>query len=135
MPGRACPVPAGEFNALYTPVQTTCEPLTTAYKVLFNSGGRGAQETNVNLGTQRIKTDVVATGCTVSMTQSVIQKTADSERIEQRIRGASLTIEATDRITGVVEITRYDESQQVTCSGQYDATFTQDIPITGSGSR
>ena len=79
----------------------------------------------MNLVDLRIKTEIEATGCTVSMTQSIIKKTAGTEWIEQRIRGASLSIDAPDRITGLVEIVRYDESQKVACSGMYEATFTQ----------
>lgn len=132
---KTCPRVAGEFVALYTPVtpvQASCDPLATVYKVPFDSGKRGVQETNVNLGYERIKTEIEATGCTLSMTQSVIKKTADSEQLEQKIKGGSLNVDAKDRVTGLVEMIRYDANQQVICSGMYDATFTQMAPTSSS---
>jgi hypothetical protein len=117
---------------LYTPVQTNCQPLTTVYKVPFDSGKRGVQETNVNQGYQRIKTEIEATGCTISMTQSIIKKTADSEQLSQKIKGGLLSVDAKDRVTGMVELTLYDENQNETCRGMYDATFTQTAPTSSS---
>ena len=133
---RSCPRVAGEFAALYTPVQTSCQPLATVYTVPFDSGRHGVQESNKDFGYQIVKTEVEATGCTVRMTQSVIKDapagSGGAPLLEQRIRGEALTIDGKDRVTGMVEMIRYDEMQQVTCSGMYDATFTQKAATSSS---
>jgi hypothetical protein len=110
------------FDATYVPVQTNCAPLSPIYKVPFDPGVRGVNETNMNFVDKKVKTQIVLKGCSVSMTQTV---TNMAGQLELQISGPELSVDGKSKVSGLVDVTRYDANQQVMCAGKYDAKFTQ----------
>jgi hypothetical protein len=126
-----CESVGGMYEAQYVALSGDCGPITNPHRVPFDGGNSGVNTTMQTLSTARVVTEIVMTGCTARMTQTVEQGTV----IRSRIHGSPINIQNQHELTGIVDVMRFDETGQISCSGLYNAVFTKRTVTIGAAAR
>lgn len=125
---KTCPKVFGTFKPEYYPLETNCEPIDPIYNLPIEDSRSGVATTTQNNYHREISTEVILRGCTLGMTQTV--RNVDTLLTEQVIQSDHLSVDSENKLTGLVEVTKYDADKKPRCSGMYNAIFTLPMPVT-----
>jgi len=120
----SCPGVEGKFQAYYEPRTGTCGVVGATNMVPFDNNTTIQKFANVE-----VETRTILRGCTAWMEQTVRNKL--SGLVESKIQGSTIGVEDSDKLSGMVTMTRWDAAGQVMCSGEYNAVFTKMPLIVG----
>jgi hypothetical protein len=124
----SCPRVAGQFQALYTPLQGTCGYISDPLMVLIDDKPQSVQTNILMFGNGRLTTDIVMMGCSVQMTQQF----ESVGKLETYIAAPELAVESANELSGQISMWRYDTVGNLACSGVYDARFVKETATTGA---
>jgi hypothetical protein len=126
---KQCSAVEGRYQALYTPLNGTCGPIVMPNSVPVETGYRGAPVMKVETFLNgSVSTEIVMKGCSMRMTQKVMQDGA----VRSALEGAQINIENQNELHGTVNLTRYDMGSAI-CTGVYDARLTKDASNVSAG--
>jgi len=114
--GSTCGRPAGTFDATYQLRSGDCGEVISTDPMPIDGG-----VTIEKFADRDVQTESVIEGCQLAFVQTV--RNIDGLPTQQA-QGSALTIDSPTQISGRVTLTRYDESGQPECSGEYDVVLT-----------
>jgi len=109
-----CAEPASNLDASYTQQSGECGPISNPFRVPLGSSATGSSIMVQNFAGARVETEVVISGCSLSVTQTV-----SSPDLHVRIEAEGLVIDAAGGASGLATVTRYDADGATVCSGVY----------------
>jgi hypothetical protein len=127
---QQCDAVMGQYQPLYTLLQGDCGPITMPNYVPVDSGYRGAPIVKTeNFLNGSVSTEIVMKGCSMRVTQSVMQGGA----VRSKLNGDEINIENENELTGTVTLTRFNEGGTTACTGVYDARLTKNMSTISAG--
>jgi len=118
-----CPAVSGVYEPLYVARSGTCGPLTDANYVPIENDTQIQKFANVD-----VETETIVMGCRLNMTQTVRDKMGVPQK---QIAGSSLDVKSSNKVAGMVTLTRYDAMGVPVCYGEYDAMLQKDTTTLG----
>ena len=118
-----CPAIGGTYEPLYTFRSGTCGALDDANYVPIQNDIQIQKFANVD-----VETETIVMGCSLNLTQIVRDKMGTPQK---RIYGNSLDVKSSNRVAGMVTLTRYDAAGQMVCAGEYDAMLSRNTTQLG----
>ena len=119
-----CASIGGVYQPLYVArAGGTCGPLNDANNVPIHNDIQIQKFANVD-----VETETIVMGCSLNLTQIVRDKMGVPQK---HIYGNSLDVENSNKVAGMVTLTRYDAAGQPVCAGEYDAVLEKSTTTLG----
>ena len=118
-----CPAVSGVYEPLYEARSGTCGPLDDANYVPIENDTQIQKFANVD-----VETETIVMGCRLHMTQTVRDKMGVPQK---QIAGSALDVKSSNKVSGLVTLTRYDAAGTPVCWGEYDAMLQKDTTTIG----
>jgi hypothetical protein len=118
-----CPRVAGVYEPLYVARSGTCGPLNDANYVPIQNDIQIQKFANVD-----VETETIVMGCSLKMTQIVRDKMGIPQK---RIDGSALDVQSSNKVEGMITLTRYDALGNPVCWGEYDAMLEKNTNTLG----
>lgn len=113
----------GTYQPVYVALTGNCGPVAQT-QVPLDGGASGFKTNTIMEFGRNIVTTVVHKGCTLRVTQDIMNKEG---MLESSMNGGDIAVHSAAQLSGQVSYTRYTptQPQQVACQGMYEATFTR----------
>jgi hypothetical protein len=118
-----CPKVGGVYEPLYVARSGTCGPLNDANYVPIENDIQIQKFANVD-----VETETIVMGCSIKMTQIVRDKMGVPQK---RIDGSALDVQSSNKVEGMITLTRYDTVGNPVCWGEYDAMLQRNTDTLG----
>ena len=118
-----CPKVTGVYEPLYVARSGTCGPEPEAFYVPIENDIQIMKFANVD-----VETETIVMGCSLKMTQIVRNKMGIPEK---RIDGSALDVQSSNKVEGMITLTRYDAAGVPVCWGEYDAMLQKNTNTLG----
>ena len=118
-----CPAVSGVYEPLYVARSGTCGPLDDANYVPIENDTQIQKFANVD-----VETETIVMGCRLNMTQTVRDKMGVPQK---QIAGSSLDVKSSNKVSGMVTLTRFDAAGVAVCYGEYDAMLQKNTTTLG----
>lgn len=118
-----CPAVMGTYEPLYAVRSGTCGPFNDANNVPIENDIQIQKFANVD-----VETETIVMGCSLKMTQIVRDKMGVPQK---KIDGSALDVESSNKVAGMITLTRYDAAGTPVCHGEYDAMLQKNTTTLG----